>query len=242
MDEPPRHVLEEAGMEDVAEGGGPELAVQPRAGRRRGLGRARRSCARGARPRGLGGGAEARAASASCPGWSGPRSWARAPARGRSRFDGRPLVGRARAAMEGLWVAAGHGPWASRPGLATAPGRGRRAARAGRGAGAALGGALLAASTRRPRRIGPDDHRVGDLEELVSRRGRPASAWLADRLRALGLVDAVRCRALPPSSSKHVAAYPADAEPRRSPSSVDRCGSGLQLLARLRQPSRRCIP
>ena len=77
---------------------------------------------------------------------------ARACARPQS-LDGRPLVGRL-PGQEGLWVAAGHGPWGISTGPATRPhGRGR-AAGAGRGARAAVGGALLGASRPRPGRAG----------------------------------------------------------------------------------------
>ena len=69
---------------------------------------------------------------------------ARACARPQS-FDGRPLVGEV-PGQEGLWTAAGHGPWGISAGPGHGPDRRGRAARQGRGAGAAVGLALLAAS------------------------------------------------------------------------------------------------
>ena len=74
---------------------------------------------RGARPGDLGGAAARAPGRASCPRWRGAAvEGTRACARPQS-FDGRPLVGQV-LGIEGLWVAAGHGPWGISTGPATA--------------------------------------------------------------------------------------------------------------------------
>jgi glycine/D-amino acid oxidase-like deaminating enzyme len=118
MDDPPRHIVEEAGVEEVAAGGGgleslfsvvaaegiasvgsTFLAQEPRASAWAGTLR--------------------RAGERFVPGLArGKVDSARACARPQS-LDGRPLVGRA-GGVEGLWIAAGHGPW----GISTGPGTG----------------------------------------------------------------------------------------------------------------------
>ena len=120
--------------------------------------------------------------------------------------DGRPLLGEVRG-QEGLWVAAGHGPW----GISTGPASARIVA------DALLGRAEIPEplSVRRPRTppmpppVRPDDHGVDDLVDLVG-----AEAGLlgvrAERLRALRLVDAVGAER-PVVLLEHVRADPADA-------------------------------
>ena len=140
-----RHVLEEAGVEELAAGAGAASGadLQPGRGGRPGLGGLDIPRARRRRARGLGGPAAARAASASSPGWRGRRVvGARACPRPQS-LDGRPLVGEL-PGLEGLWAAAGHGPWGISTGARERP-RGRgRPARAGPGPAGAVGGPLLA--------------------------------------------------------------------------------------------------
>ena len=115
---PPRHVVEEVGVEAVAAGGalpGPSSAQSRRAERRPS---ARPFSARsptrtpGSRPCAPG-------PPRFCPRCRvRARAGVRACARPQS-LDGRPLVGEAEG-VEGLWVAAGHGPWGISTGPATA--------------------------------------------------------------------------------------------------------------------------
>ena len=204
MDEPPRHVLEEAGVEAV------------------GAGRARRRSSawspadgqvvgrldvprRAARPARLGADRCGARASAFVPGLRRAKVvGVRACARPQS-LDGRPLVGEVPGQRGAV---GGRGPRAL--GHLDGPGhcadRGGRAARQGRGAGAAVGGARL--GRRRRLGVGPDDHGVGHLDDLRDRKARVLGV-AADRLFALGLVDAD------------------SAEPRRPPRARS-CGSSAR--------------
>jgi glycine/D-amino acid oxidase-like deaminating enzyme len=121
MDDPPRHVLEEAGVEEVAGAGGgagppPSIFSLVAANGQVSVG------------------------STFLPDAPEPATWAGRLRRGGERFvpglarakvvgaracprpqslDGRPLVGELRG-LEGLWAAAGHGPWGISTGPATA--------------------------------------------------------------------------------------------------------------------------
>jgi D-hydroxyproline dehydrogenase subunit beta len=132
MDDPPRHVIEEAGVEDVA-GGGERVPE----------GESLRSRAPRARPTTLFSLVPADSVALGSTFLAeepDPATWAgvlrRAgerfvPALGRARVEGaracarpqsldaRPLVGPARG-VDGLWIAAGHGPWGISTGPATA--------------------------------------------------------------------------------------------------------------------------
>jgi D-amino-acid dehydrogenase len=116
LPDPPRHVLEEAGVEEVAAGpGGPIFSLVAANG-------------------------QVSVGSTFLADAPDPATWARPLRRGGERFvpslarakvvgaracarpqslDGRPLVGELRG-HEGLWVAAGHGPWGISTGPATA--------------------------------------------------------------------------------------------------------------------------
>ena len=116
MEDPPRHVLEEAGVEAVGAGGPASIFSLVR-GRRAGVGGldVPGGAARRARL-----GADPAACRRALRAWSAPGQ-----SRGRTRLCA-PAVGRRAPAcgrapwQYGLWVAAGHGPWGISTGPATA--------------------------------------------------------------------------------------------------------------------------
>ena len=116
MEDPPRHVLEEAGVEAVGAGGAASIFSLVAADGQVSVGST--FLAGAARRARVGADAAARRR-AFVPGLRRAKVvGARACARPQS-FDGRPLVGEI-PGQEGLWVAAGHGPWGISTGPATA--------------------------------------------------------------------------------------------------------------------------
>jgi glycine oxidase len=116
LEEPPHHVLEEAGVEEVASGGPGPLFSLVAAGGTVSVG----STFLGEEPDPAAWAGALRDAGARfVPALSGaPILRTRACARPQS-FDGRPLVGPV-PGTEGIWAAAGHGPWGISTGPATA--------------------------------------------------------------------------------------------------------------------------
>ena len=122
MDDPPRHVLEEVGVEDVSEAGAPPASIFSLVASE----------------------GQISVGSTFLPEAPDPAAWAGRLRRGGERFvpglerakvvgaracarpqslDGRPLVGEI-PGIEGLWLAAGHGPW----GISTGPASARMVA------------------------------------------------------------------------------------------------------------------
>jgi glycine/D-amino acid oxidase-like deaminating enzyme len=116
LPDPPRHVLEEAGVEDVASGGNDSVFSLVAADGRVSVGST--FLAEAPDPD-VWSGRLRRAGARFVPSLARAEIVrARACARPQS-FDGRPLLGEL-ADAEGLWVAAGHGPWGISTGPATA--------------------------------------------------------------------------------------------------------------------------
>jgi glycine/D-amino acid oxidase-like deaminating enzyme len=114
LPDPPRHVLEEVGVEDVAGGGSSSIFSLVPAGERSSLGS---TFLREAPDPDAWEGRLRRAGRRFVPSLARAEVVGlRACARPQS-LDGRPLVGQLE---QGLWVAAGHGPWGTSTGPATA--------------------------------------------------------------------------------------------------------------------------
>ena len=231
MDDPPRHVLEEVGRRGRGRRrGGRERALQPRtASGQVSLGST--FLAERARRRAPGRRGSARRASASCRGCGGRKVvGARACARPQS-LDGRPLVGElpgaGRAVGRRRPRAVGHLD-GSRHGA-------HRGGRAPRAAPRCRRRCRCRASSRLLAGCGSGRTITVSATSLISSAPRPdRPACAADRLRALGLVDAEVPSAavlLLRGRSYRIQRTP---EPRLvAPSSVERCAAGLELLAGL---------